>query len=163
VSYTQNLLGISAFQLGFGIPTSRMGNFQILPFARVGYARNQGTYAMTSQDGINSEAPVTLNWLPVSGGLRTEYFIPSFDLIRPFLIVSGGAEWLNQQGDTPGLNENFWIPFYNVGMGLSFADSPRKAALGFGGFSFSVNLQNGLKEDQEARTLSYDLTAHFFL
>lgn len=163
VSYSQTLLGISAFQVGFAIPTPKIGNFQILPFARLGYARNQGTYSLTAQDGTISTAPVTLHWLPLTGGLRTEYFIPNFSLIRPFLTVSGGTEWLNQRGDTLGLNENFWIPFYNVGLGLSFADSPIKETLGFGGFSFSINLQNSLKEDQEARAFSYDLTAHFFL
>lgn len=163
VSYSNTLLGISSFQVGIGFPTPSIGRFRIFPFSRLGYARNQGTYALTAQDGSKSEAPVTLHWLPISAGLRTEYSIPSFDLIRPYLSVAGGAEWLKQQGNTPGVSENFWIPFYNVGLGLSFAEVLGKEVMGFGGFSFSMNLQNGLKEDQEARTLSYDLTVHFFL
>jgi len=163
VSYSNSLLGISSFQLGIGLPTPSLGRFRVMPFSKVGYARNQGTYSLTAQDGTKSESQVTLHWLPLSAGLRTEYSVPGFDLIRPYLSVSGGAEWLNQQGTTPGVSESFWIPFYNVGLGLSFADAPLEESTGFGGFSFSMNLQNGLRENQEARILSYDLTVHFFL
>lgn len=142
---------------------SRSSLLQFYPFAKAGYARNQGNYTLTSQTGEISKADVTLHWVPLTAGLRTEYNIPGFDLIRPFLVLSGGAEWLAQRGETPGLSESFWIPFYNLGLGLSFSDSPNLRESGFGGFSFSMNFQNGLRPDQEASALSYDLTVHFFL
>lgn len=164
VSYSKAFLGISAFQVGVGFPLqSALSNFEFYPFARAGYARNQGNYNLTSLNGENSQANVTLHWVPLTAGLRTEYNIPGFDLIRPFLVLAGGAEWLTQKGETPGLSENFWIPFYNVGLGLSFSDSPYNRESGFGGFSFSMNLQNGLRRDQEASSLSYDLTIHFLI
>lgn len=163
VSYSKNFFGISAFQLGLSVPTAPWGRFQIFPFARAGYARNQGTYSLTAPDGTSSTADVTLHWLPLSAGLRTEYSIPNFDLIRPYLLISGGAEWLSQQGTSLDLNETFWIPYYNVGLGLSFADTWKTNELGFGGFSFSINFQNGLRSDQETQLLSYDLTIHFLL
>lgn len=164
VSYSKNFFGVSAFQLGVGMPAMALGSFEISPFGRFGYARNQGTYSLTAQDGTLSEAPVTLHWVPLSAGFRSEYNIPGLTYIRPFMLLSAGAEWLTQQGSTPGVSENFWVPYYNVGLGLSFADSslnPRDSV--FGGFSFSMNLQNSLREDQEARCLSYDLTVHFLL
>ncbi|NBX76936.1 MAG: hypothetical protein EBQ92_10315 [Proteobacteria bacterium] len=164
VSYSKSFLGISAFQLGVGLPLrSGLAQIEFYPFAKAGYARNQGTYSLTAQNGETSQADVTLHWVPLTAGLRTEYNIPGFDLIRPFLILAGGAEWLNQRGETPGLSENFWIPFYNVGLGLSFSDSPYYRDSGFGGFSFSMNFQNGLRRDQETSSFSYDLTVHFFL
>jgi len=164
VSYSKNFLGISAFQLGVGFPLkTRLTQFEFYPFARVGYARNQGSYSMISQSGEISEADVTLNWVPLTAGLRTEYRIPGFNLIRPFLVTAGGAEWLKQTSSNPGVSENFWIPFYNIGLGLSFSDSPNNPSSGFGGFSFSMNFQNGLKRDQQANSFSYDLTVHFFL
>lgn len=163
VSYSNNLLGISAFQIGLGIPAGQVGRFFFIPFARLGYARNQGAYSLTPQSGETVQANVTLHWLPLTAGLRTEYNIPGFDLIRPFFMLAGGTEWLNQRGDTPGISESFWIPFYNLGLGLSFSDSPYQRNSGFGGFSFSMNFQNGLRRDQEASSLSYDLSIHFLL
>jgi len=164
VSYSNTFLGISAFQVGVGIPLrSGLANVEFYPFAKAGYARNQGTYTLTAKNGDVTQADVTLHWVPLTGGLRTEYNIPGFDLIRPFLVLAGGAEWLTQKGETPGLSENFWIPFYNIGLGLSFSDSPYFRNSGFGGFSFSMNFQNGLRRDQETSSLSYDLTVHFFL
>lgn len=164
VSYSKSFLGISAFQIGMGIPLkTQIKQFEFYPFVRAGYARNQGSYSMTSLAGETSEAEVTLNWVPLTAGLRTEYNIPGFDLIRPFLLIAGGAEWLMQTAATPGISENFWVPFYNIGLGLSFSDSPDSRSSGFGGFSFSMNLRNGLRQDQETNSLSYDLTVHFFL
>ncbi|NBX93664.1 MAG: hypothetical protein EB078_02850 [Proteobacteria bacterium] len=162
VAYSDNLLGFSAFQLGVGIPVSQWSNFQFSFFARAGYSRNRGVYALLSNEGKGSQSEITLHWIPLSGGIKTEYFIPDFDLIRPYLAISGGAEWLHQSGELPGVGGNFWIPFYNVALGLSFLDQP-EADTWFGGFSFSMSFQNGLRRDQEAKTLSYDLTAHFFL
>ena len=163
VSYSKNFFGVSAFQLGFGVPTRALGSFEVSPFARFGYARNQGTYSLTAQDGSLTEAPVTLHWVPISAGVRTEYNIPGFVFIRPFFLLSAGAEWLTQRGDLAGVSENFWVPYYNLGLGLSFADSSLRRESVFGGFSFSMNLQNSLRDDQEAQCLSYDLTVHFFL
>jgi len=164
VSYSKNFFGISAFQLGLGIPSRTIGSFEISPFTRFGYAKNQGTYSLTSLEGTVTEAPVTLHWVPLSAGFRAEYNIPDFIFIRPFALLSVGAEWLTQQGEIPGVSENFWIPYYNMGLGLSFVDSAtHRGDSVFGGFSFSINLQKGLRDDQEARCLSYDLTVHFFL
>jgi len=162
VSYSKNLLGFSAFQMGLGVPLKQWGNFQFSTLTRLGYAKNQGTYSLTAMDGAKSQSEVSLHWVPLSGGIKTEYAIPSFDLIRPYLAISGGAEWLHQSGELQGIAENFWIPFYNVSLGLSFLDKP-EADTWFGGFSFSMSFQNGLKPEQQVRTLSYDLTAHFFL
>jgi len=167
VSYSKNFLGVSAFQLGMSLPYQTAGAFYLFPFAKIGYARNQGTYSITASKGETQLSEVTLHWAPLSAGLRTEYSIPGFNLIRPFFILSTGAEWLTQRGDTPGLSESFWIPFYNAGLGFSFFDLPSRgmmeSELGFKGFSFSMNLQNSLTDSQEARTISYDLTVHFFL
>lgn len=167
VSYSKNFLGVSAFQLGISLPYQRAGAFHLFPFARVGYARNRGTYSVTDPEGKTQLSEVTLHWAPLSAGMRAEYSIPSFDLVRPFVLVATGAEWLTQRGDTPGVSETFWIPYYNLGLGFSFVDLPLgdnfEEELGFGGFSFSLNLQNSLRDDQEAQTISYDLSVHFFL
>lgn len=167
VSYSKNFLGVSAFQLGMSLPYQRAGAFHLFPFAKVGYARNSGTYSVTDPQGETRLSEVTLHWAPLSAGVRAEYNIPTFDLVRPFLTLSTGAEWLTQRGDAAGVSESFWIPFYNVGLGFSFVDLPAPGVfeedLGFGGFSFSLNLQNGLRDDQEAQTFSYDLSVHFFL
>jgi hypothetical protein len=108
------------------------------------------------QDQLN------LHWLPLSGGLRAIYHIPTVNFLKPTLAAGGGVQWFHQSGDRVELSDSHWIPFFYVSPGMVFLESTSSKDW-FGGFNFSTTFMSSFASSQVVRGLGFDLSLNILL
>lgn len=116
----------------------------------VSYTFKEGTLRVLSKTTtVNRErnALMRLHSLPIFLGAQIEY--EGFAPIQPFIVGRAGAQWLYQSGNLDGIEQGFWIPFYQVGVGLTLFDSTHtQSDAWFSGLTLSALRHLSLSSDQ---------------
>ncbi len=74
-----------------------------------------------------------------------------------------GAQWIYQTGNLDGIEQGFWVPFYELGGGLVLFDSLGQEDDWFGGLTVGVSQRKHLGGSQLVGTFSIDVGANFLL
>ncbi len=158
VPYTSQLGSIPAFSLNVSNPLAYWGDFSLLLKGNVGYSYKEAAFSATSkQTGKESRGVLTLHWLPLSMGTRIEYRLFKSQIVKPFVEVGGGIQWLYQSGKLDGIEQGFWIPFYQTSLGLTFFGTDDVHGNWFGGINIGGSLRNSFASQQNIRAGSLDV------
>lgn len=147
------------------------GGLYIMGVGGVGYSMKETVQRATSKTASTNDRErttrLTLHWLPLSLGSRMEYRFSGFEIIRPFVIVKGGAEWLYQVGQLDGIEQGFWIPYYQYGGGLTFfastSSSPHSSGSWFGGLTLGVSKHQSFSSQQSVNGTVFDFAVNIVL
>ena len=129
---------------------------------KVGYSDVEGVFPVRSQSGLELTDVVKLHWLPLSAGLRFRFFPEAVYWAQPSIAAGIGAQFLNQEGQLDGMNQNFWVPFYYISPALTFF---RGAGSGnwFGGVTAGVTVNSNLSSSNRIQLWSADLSISLLL
>jgi hypothetical protein len=162
VPYTASTKSIPFFSLLVSLPLLNYHGIGLQGNARVGYSFKESVTQVTSKSGGDYSDIVRLHWLPASLGLKIDYQIPKFSSVRPFIEGGVGAQWLYQSGNLSGLEQGFWIPFYQTTLGLVLFGNSNFDHW-FGGIVMSFSWRNSFASDQSVKTRSIDAGVNFRL
>ncbi len=163
IPYSQNVPGLFGISVGASSPLSVGDSFQFYLTGRLGFSHKDGEYTINRIEANQTEkSNVSLAWMPVSVGVKSQYAINQFPYVRPMLGAGLGAQWMYQSSTLGGLNQHFLIPLYYVTTGLSFFDKKTPEDW-FGGFSFGVSYQDSFASPQKVRVTSVDLSLNIIL
>ena len=164
VPYTEQLGGVPAFSLHVSNPLAYWGGLSFAIKGAVGYSYKEAVLSpVHKQTGKDSRAILTLHWLPVSLGTRIEYRISGVDFVRPHLDLEGGAQWLYQSGKLDGIEQGFWVPFYQVAFGLTLFAPNQSQGDWFGGINLGATVRNSFASQQNIRNWSMDVGLNLYL
>ncbi len=132
----------------------------------VGYSMKDAVQSVTSRtasvDAIRT-TKLTLHRLPLSLGARMEYRFSGFESVRPFAQMKAGAQWLYQVGQLDGIEQGFWIPFYEYGGGLTLLDAPSSPDRWFGGFNIGLFKSQSFSSDQVVSGTTFEFGMNILL
>jgi hypothetical protein len=165
--YSRSSFGLPAVALGISRRLARWQGFEFRAVGDIGYGAKSGSIAVSRRDASGRDTSatlsdsMTLHWLPASAGIRTLYAIPGITFFRPSLALALGSSLIVQQGNLPGIDGAFLIPFWSVAPGLSFFDG--QGGDWFGGFNFSLTYLSTFASSQTLHGTSFDLSVNIFL
>lgn len=163
VSYGDYFSGMPAFSLGIAMDLGYWSGFSLLAEGRVGYGTKQGRVGAFNKTGARFEDIVSIHWLPLSAGLRGEYQFGAFRKIKPYAELRVGTQWIYQTGNLDGLEQGFWVTFYEFGGGLVLFDSLVGSEDWFGGITVGASQRKHLGGSQLVEAFSLDFGATFLL
>ncbi len=164
VPYKEYISGMPVFSLQVANPLYYWGGLSFAMKGAVGYSYKEMIVpAIQKQTRKDSRASITLHWLPLSLGTQIEYLIPGVSFVRPHLDLEVGAQWLNQSGKLDGLNQDFWVPFYQFAFGLTFFGSKQGQGDWFGGINLGTTARNSFASQQNIRSWSMDVGVNLYL
>lgn len=143
-----------------------LGGFHLLGVGSVGYSMRELVQEVTNKKAFSEGASttrVTLHWLPIAIGTKLEYRIPRFEVVRPFATIKAGAQWFYQAGSLDGLEQGFWVPFYQYGGGLTLFDSISNPNRWFGGMSVGLSKTQSFSSDQSVEGTIIDIGLNIVL
>lgn len=165
VPYGDGIGSVPGFSIAASGKFFNWGGLYVLGIGGVGYSMKevvQKAYSKKASDA-ESTAKLTLHWLPLSLGSRVEYRISGFEVVRPFIIAKGGAEWLYQVGGLEGIEQGFWVPFLQYGGGLTLFDSPSSPDRWFGGLTLGISKHISFSSSQVIDGTVFDLGFNILL
>jgi len=164
VPYASGIGSLPSLQVAAAIPVTQFGRFSVSGLVSVGYSYKEGVqkaYSKTATVNTERTTLITVHRLPLAVGANLDYSISGLRQIRPFAVAKVGAEWFYQTGALDGLEQGFWIPYVELGGGLTlFEGAPQDW---FRGISLSVSSHNGLGGSQIVRALAFDLGINILL
>lgn len=164
VPYASGIGSLPSIQIGAAIPVTRVGRFSLSGLASVGYSYKEGVqkaYSKTTVTNTERTTLITVHRLPLSVGTTLDYSINGLKEVRPFAVAKMGAEWFYQSGALDGLEQGFWVPYLEIGGGLTlFEGAPQDW---FRGISLSVSSHNGLGSSQVVRAMAFELGINILL
>lgn len=163
IKYGDFFSGLPAFSVGVAIDLGYWSGLNLVGEARVGYGTKQGRVSATNKTGAPFDDIVSIHWLPLSAGLRTEYQFGSYRKIKPYLEARVGTQWLYQTGNLDGIEQGFWVTFYELGGGLVLFESLVSSDDWFGGVTIGASQRNHLGGNQRVEAFSFDFGATFLL
>lgn len=164
VPYTEQLGAIPAASLHVSNSMFYLGGFSFAIKGVVGYSYKEAVLSpVHKQTGKDSRAVLTLHWLPVSLGTRVEYRIPGVDFVRPHLDLESGAQWLYQSGKLDGIEQGFWVPFYQAAFGLILFAPNQSQGNWFGGINLGATVRNSFASQQNIWNWSMDVGLNLYL
>jgi hypothetical protein len=162
VPYSATTKSLSFFSLTGSIPLLQVKGLGARALGKFGYTFKESMTQVTSKSGGDYTDVVRLHWLPLAVGLKLDYQIPGVSFVKPYVEGSIGAQWLFQSGNLSGLEQSFWVPFYQASFGL-FLFSNNNNDNWFGGIVTCYSLRNSFASDQAVKTQSIDLGLNFRL
>lgn len=112
----------------------------------------------SKKSNINSTRTTNLrvHSIPLSAGLELEY--KHWLDFTPAIISKVGAQWVYQSGTLDGLEQGFWVPFYQIGLGLTLFEPYRESDQSwFGGIKIAVTNYRSISSSQTIEGLSTNL------
>mgnify|MGYP001585235029 CR=1 FL=1 len=106
---------------------------------------------------------LTLHWLPLSLGTRIEYRISGLKFIRPYVDLEGGAQWLYQSGKLDGIEQAFWVPYYQTAFGVTLFGANQTQDDWFGGISLGATVRHSFASQQSIQSGSVDVGLNLYL
>jgi hypothetical protein len=143
------------------------GGLHLVGVAGVGYSMKEAPQKAISKTGDPNDnersGVLTLHHLPLTVGTKAEYAFSSFSAVRPYIGVRTGAEWLYQTGKLDGVEQGFWIPFYEVGAGLVLFDTPASIDKWFGGMVIDISKHQSILSNQSVAGWQYNVGINVLL
>ena len=127
---------------------------------RIGYNYREGVYTVRARSGQEFSDLVKLNWLPITAGLRLGAQLPI--PIKPTVTIGAGAQWLAQDGLLDGLDQNFWVPFYQISPAVTLFDLSERGGW-FGGINVGATINRSVASQQKINYWSIDLSTALVL
>jgi hypothetical protein len=165
VSYTDNLSTLPVFSIALGSPNSlfRLGQFDFYAIGNLGYGYSEGVYEVESENGLLLKDTVQTHWVPLVASIKTEYSGIK-RIVKPSLLAGAGAQWISQSGKLDGMQQGFWIPMSQLGVGLTFFDfDGSERSDYFQGVSLGAHRQTGFMTSQAFSTWMFDLGTNLVL
>lgn len=164
VPYTDQIGALPLLSLHIANSVLHWSGLSLAIKGSVGYSYKENVLtAISRQTGKESRAVLTLHWLPISLGTRLEYHISGFHAVKPYLNLEGGAQWLYQSGKLDGIEQGFWVPFYQVSFGLTLFGPTRTQGEWFGGINVGSSIRNSLASQLDIQSWSMDVGVNFYL
>lgn len=163
VPYGEGFAGLPSFGIalmqGFWNP-SRF-NFSFL--GRTGFSRKDALINIKSKSGGSYKDVIQLSRIPLLAGMRVEWApTPTFP-IKPFFEGGAGIQWFYQSGKLDkSLEQGFFIPFYQVTMGITLFGNSEDAAW-LGGVNLGGSIQRSFNTAQATDSWSLDAGVVFYL
>lgn len=142
------------------------GGFNLIGLGSVGYSMKEMVQKVSNKNSFaesESITRLTLHWLPIAAGTRLEYQVANFEAIRPYITVKAGAQWLYQVGTLDGLEQGFWVPFYQYGAGLTLFDAPSNPNRWFGGMNVGYSKLQSFSSEQTVEGNVIDIGVNIIL
>lgn len=135
--------------LGVG-PLVHIGDFSIDWNGGLAYTYKEGTLQVQSKTASANKERTTLlrlHYLPIFLGTAMGYqLVPQ---LKPFVAGRIGAQWLYQLANLDGIEQGFWVPFYEVGAGITLWDSSyQDPNAWFGGVTLSALTHTSFSSSQ---------------
>lgn len=136
-----------------------VGDFVVKGMGGFSYSYFEKVIRVTSKKSIlNSERITNLRGysIPIITGIELAYrhwldFTPS-------LMGRVGAQWVYQLGTLDGIEQGFWVPFYQIGFGFSIFEPVLESDQSwFGGIKMAILSQRSLSASQTIEGVGVDL------
>lgn len=120
VEYGDSFSGLPGINLAVSQSILSWKSLSMSLLGKVGYSRKEALTVVRTKAGAPFRDMIQLSRLPLIAGLRTDLSIWDTAIVRPYLETSVGVQWLYQSGKLDkALEQGFWIPFYQVGLGMN--------------------------------------------
>ncbi len=130
----------------------------------LGYGFKQARILAESKRGTKLSDQVTLQWIPVSLGAQIKQKIPGTRRFSAFVSPSAGSQYFRQAGNLDGINQGYWIGFWNLRAGfVLFEPTNKKMEATFAGVVLGANISQALGSKYKFSSWSADLGVKFAL
>ncbi len=155
-SYWKSILMVNImFQNGF----FKEGAAVFKGVGGLSYSYQERLARVKSKKSLNGSERTTLlraHSLPLYAGLDFEY--QRWVDFSPYVSARVGMQWVYQMGNLDGLEQGFWVPFYQLGVGVTlFEPITESSRTWFGGLKVSVMNQRSFSSSQTIDGLSTNL------
>jgi len=124
---------------------------------RTGFYRKDSLSTVLSKSGASFRDMIQLSRIPIAAGLRADFRIFNKIPFRPYVEASVGIQWFYQSGKLDkAIEQGFWIPFYQGGVGINLFDS-EVANDWFGGLDVAGSIQRSANSTQVAESWALNL------
>jgi hypothetical protein len=153
----ENLGTVPVLTLEAAFPFIQTGSLDIFGTVGAGYSYKEGVQqAQVTLGGDPVQGVVKLHWVPIYVGTRIKTALFGLNAVKPHVVGRAGMQWLYQSGTLDGLERGFWVPFFDVGGGVSLFESETDADSWFGGLSLSLFRHEGLSSEQTVKSWMFE-------
>lgn len=130
---------------------------------KAGFARKEALTVVSSKSGAPFRDMIQLTRIPLAGGIRGDLAFSDAVRVKPYVEAAAGVQWLYQSGKLDkALEQGFWIPFYEVGLGTNlFAGA--NATDWFGGVDVGGSIQRSVGSEQVTNSWALQLGVTLYL
>lgn len=120
VEYGEGFSGLPGVNLSVSQSIINWKSLSVSLLGTVGFSRKEALSIVRTKSGTPFKDMIQLSRIPLIAGFRTDLNFSETAVIRPYLETSVGVQWLYQSGKLDkALEQGFWIPFYQVGLGIN--------------------------------------------
>ena len=132
--------------------------------ANFGYGFKEGRVLAKTNRGTQLIDQVALQWIPLSAGLQIKQKIPGTQRFSIFAAPSVGSQYFHQSGNLDGMDQGYWVNFWNLRAGLVlFEQNRQQLAASFDGIVLGASMSRGLGSNQKFGSWSADIGVNFTL
>jgi len=155
--------GLPSFGLTLSQSVLNSAYFTLSLVGRTGFSRKEALTTVHNKSGAPFRDMVQLSRIPLLGGFRLDWIPSETAFVKPFFEGSAGIQWLYQSGKLDkALEQGFWIPFYQVALGLNLFGGASDQDW-FGGVNIGGSLQRSFSSTQVANSWALDAGVVLYL
>ena len=146
-----NIMFENSFFLFFSVLMKGSGGFSYSYLEKIARVKSKKSLS-------NSERSTFLrvHSMPIVAGFDIEY--RRWIDFTPFVLAHIGTQWIYQMGTLDGLEQGFWVPFYQLGAGVTlFEPVSNSDQSWFGGLKLSILSHRSISSSQTINGLSTNL------
>ncbi|MBP7843509.1 MAG: hypothetical protein KA116_01720 [Proteobacteria bacterium] len=164
VNYTEELKAVPSMKFSLAKDIWSNSKTAASGLVNLGYSMKQARVLAESKRGTKLTDQVALQWIPLSAGAQIKQKIPGTQHFSAFFAPSIGSQYFYQTGNLDGIDQGYWIGFWNLRAGLVlFEQTSKKIGSVFEGVVLGGNLSQAVVSRQKFSSWSADLGIKFAL
>lgn len=163
VDYGSGFSGLPGMNIAITQNIVNWGSVGFSLTGKTGFSRKEALTVVRTKNGAPFRDMIQLSRIPISAGIRTDFSFSETAAVKPYLLASGGIQWLYQSGKLDrALEQGFWIPFYEVGLGANLFSGGNSNDW-FGGVDLGGAIQRSFASDQVTNSWALELGVTLYL
>lgn len=164
VDYAEELKTVPSLKFSLAKDIWSNSRTAVSGLVNLGYGFKQTRILAESKRGTKLTDQVALQWIPLSAGVQIKQKIPGTQRFSAFFSPSIGSQYFHQAGNLDGIDQGYWVGFWNLRAGLVlFEQTSKKIGAAFEGVVLGGNISQAVGSNQKFSSWSAELGVKFAL